>query len=504
MKWSPQQEAIFGWFRGEHPAQNLVARARAGTGKTTTIMAAVLESAEAKAGGSVLLAAFNKTIADELTARLERTQAPGNIEAKTLHGAGFAIVRRFWRGVTVDATRGKRLAREALGDQAPDEIVAFVSRLADKAKEIVPLGGDDPSSALTDLAYRFDCVPDEEWTADGFGLQVVVDGARRALRAAMDRDDPRKPSIDFGDMVFLPIANDWLRGRYDLVVIDEAQDMSPAQLLLAQGLVRPGGRVAVVGDDRQAIYAFRGADAGSVDRLKYALSASELGLTVTYRCGKRIVAEAAALVPDYSAAEEAHDGEVGTATRQQMLEGAQAGDFVLSRKNAPLAVACLAFLRAGKRAKVRGREVGAALIAVVKKLKARSIPELIVKIGRWRDKEIARARKGTNEAVAEEKQQEVEDVAETLVALSEGLTGPAELATRIESLFDDAPERGGTIVLSSVHKAKGLEADTVWLLAASFVLRGKRVDQREEDNIRYVAITRAKQRLVWVKEEVAA
>ena len=59
-KWSEQQESIFGWFReGEG---NLVVRARAGTGKTTTIIEAITYAPEEK----ILLAAFNRKIADEL------------------------------------------------------------------------------------------------------------------------------------------------------------------------------------------------------------------------------------------------------------------------------------------------------------------------------------------------------------------------------------------------------------------------------------------------------
>jgi superfamily I DNA/RNA helicase len=97
-----------------------------------------------------------------------------------------------------------------------------------------------------------------------------------------------RKGIDFTDMIFLPVANNWIRPQYDMVVVDEAQDMNTCQLAIAQGLAR--NRVVVVGDDRQAIYGFRGADSGSLDRLKDELKATELGLTTTYRCGRGIVA----------------------------------------------------------------------------------------------------------------------------------------------------------------------------------------------------------------------
>jgi len=89
---------------------------------------------------------------------------------------------------------------------------------------------------------------------------------------------------------------------YDLVVVDEAQDMTASQLQLAIQSCRKGGRIAIVGDDRQAIYSFRGADSKSLDRLKGILKAKELGLTTTYRCPKRVVEIASRYVPDFRAA----------------------------------------------------------------------------------------------------------------------------------------------------------------------------------------------------------
>lgn len=82
--WSNQQNAIFRWFESGGNG-NLVVKARAGTGKTTTIIEAVKRAPEK----TILLAAFNKRIAEELTARIG--DCP-HIEAKTLHAIGFMLV----------------------------------------------------------------------------------------------------------------------------------------------------------------------------------------------------------------------------------------------------------------------------------------------------------------------------------------------------------------------------------------------------------------------------
>jgi len=91
----------------------------------------------------------------------------------------------------------------------------------------------------------------------------------------------RTPVIDFADMIFLPLVHRWVRPWFDLVVLDEAQDWTRAMLQLVRGCCRRDGRICIVGDDRQAIYAFRGADSSSLDRLKAELKAAELGLKTT-------------------------------------------------------------------------------------------------------------------------------------------------------------------------------------------------------------------------------
>jgi DNA helicase-2/ATP-dependent DNA helicase PcrA len=476
--WSGQQEEIFGWFANDKG--NLVVRARAGTGKTTTIIEGVSRAKE----GSILLCAFNKKIADELSQRIKNP----NAVAKTLHSVGVSFVFRNWKGCQVDDSRGGKIAQAVCGSDTPDEIVRLVTRLAARCKSTMPF----PASVedVMDEAVDADLEPDEEFGEGGWDTRFVA----QKTMAALDRACVKDGTIDFDDMVFVPLRNKWVTGKYDLVVVDEAQDMSVAQLLLAQKVCKRSGRIAVVGDDCQAIYGFRGADSGSLDRLKAALKAKELGLTVTYRCGKNIVDLAKQIVPDYEAAPGAHEGSIESIERPKLVEAAQPSDFILSRKNAPLAGVCLSLLRAGKRAKIEGKEVGATLISLVKKIKGKSIPDFITRLQKWADREVKRAGR-LEEKKRETKVNLVLDQKETLLALVDGLSGVPELVARIESLFADVAKTGmNFIVCSSVHRAKGLERDNVFLIEETFNDRNV-----EERNIKYVAITRAKNRLIWVK-----
>ena len=304
-------------------------------------------------------------------------------------------------------------------------------------------------------------------------------------------------------MLFLPVRNGWLQGQYNLVIIDESQDMSNSQLEIAQGVSIKGGRICLVGDDRQAIYGFRGADSGSLDRLKRELGAAELGLTRTYRCAKSIVRLAAELVPDFEAGEFNPEGEILNIFSHELIETAGPGNFILSRVNAPLAGIAMKLLRAGKRTQIAGRDIGKGLVILVRKLRGTSIPNFLRKTEAWETRETYRLQtlldKAINgrKATLQAKMEAIHDSAEMMISLAEGAKSITEITDRIENLFtDDGLGITGMITCSSIHRAKGLESDKVFILEDT--LRSHSI---EEINLRYVAISRSKTSLVWVSEK---
>jgi superfamily I DNA/RNA helicase len=486
--WSEQQNRIFGWF--ERPLdhnRNLVVRARAGTGKTTTIIEGVNRAPDS----GILLCAFNARIAKELTSRL----TGGKAEAKTLHAVGFSIVRAFWEGLRVGDTRATDLTEQVCGLSTPDVIKRLVTKLHTKGREIVPLAKQ--GADLIDLAFDFELIPDGEWVARGWGHERVCALAYQAMHLAATVK-PVKTGIDYSDMIYLPVVNGWTYPMNGLVVVDEAQDMTVAQLALARGVCK--GRMCVVGDDRQAIYKFRGADSGSLDRLKSELQADEMGLTVTYRCGRVIVDFASTMVPDFQAAPSNPQGEIRRLAYDKLVEQVALGDFVLSRTNAPLVATAMSLLRQGKRTRVAGRDIGAGLKAILRTIAkgkgADSLPAMLEKLAIWKERQITRLVAAGKEAKVEQ----VEDQAAMIFGLAEGATSVHALEERIEALFtDDGLGQAGVITCSSVHRAKGLEADRVFILADTL-----KSHTDEEVNICYVAATRAKHELVMVYAPKAA
>jgi superfamily I DNA/RNA helicase len=129
---------------------------------------------------------------------------------------------------------------------------------------------------------------------------------------------------------------------------------------------------------------------------------------------------------------------------------------------------------------------------MVRTLKARSIPDFVARVDGWLAKQIERLE---NTKTPDRKIEQARDIAETLKALTQDTKGMPDVETRINTMFQDTDETSKPcVILLSVHKAKGLEWNRVWLLTETF-RKGKGI---EEDNIWYVAVTRSKQSLFLV------
>lgn len=472
-RWSIAQRDVF--KEVATASGHAIILARAGCGKTTTLTEACKY---VPAGKSALACAFNKEIERELSRRL-----PPGIDCSTLHGLGLRAVARAWNAQPDERDSWNEGWLKALPKGSPKGAIAKIASLC-KSMLI-----SEESAIIREARAR--------------GLWPRTLGEREDKRIAGQiqafMDYALKPHklVSFDDMVYVAAKLDLVGMSYDIVFVDETQDMSAAQLRVARNHLQEGGRLVLIGDDRQAIYAFRGADSQGIERMRRELKAKVLPLTTTYRCAKAIVALAKAIVPDFEAAPGNPEGTVSRCSELEMENRASAGDAILSRKNAPLVATCLSLIRTGKRARVRGKDIGRELASLVRKSGASTVKELLVFLDGWVKDAIDKLPKAETEedsARVEEAAQKIYDTAETLRSLAEGLTSVSDVLARIEDIFGD--ETGdGVILLSSVHKAKGLEWNRVFLL--EWTMRSGSV---EEDNIRYVAITRAKSELVFVHQ----
>lgn len=228
--WSAQQQAIFDRFLGAVPkglprpgSRHTVIRARAGTGKTTTIVELIKQTAAKWPSLKIVACAFNKEIANELTLRL-----PASVTAKTLHSLGFAAQQATAK-YRVDNGRDLRIASEVSGP-LPKEIVKIVCKLSTMGKECAPLASSP--DALIDIQAEFELTPDDD---SDFTPEQIRDLAYKCMDRAMLYDG----TVSFSDMVYRAVRGNLVKGIYDMVIVDEAQDMNAGQLILAQRLCKP-------------------------------------------------------------------------------------------------------------------------------------------------------------------------------------------------------------------------------------------------------------------------
>lgn len=281
------------------------------------------------------------------------------------------------------------------------------------------------------------------------------------------------------------------------VLVHNCQDLNAAQYWLVDRLHR-GGRLITVGDPRQAVYGFRGADREAYRRLIDA-SPVQLSLPISYRCPVSVIELAREVVPDIEPAPGAPDGTVTLHEYNDMLDEVAPGDFVLSRTNAPLIATLLKLVRRNVPTVITGRDFGKSLVSLVEKSKADDMPSLSRWLGGWFEKEQKRLLPEFPGRL-----ERARDRCACLRELVSWCSTVPELIDKIEEMFDDT-DMTSKVVCSTVHKAKGLERDCVWMLTDTFGYPEVKpwMDVWSEENIWYVAVTRAKKQLCRVETPVS-
>lgn len=254
----------------DHAGGSLLVLAGPGTGKTTTLVEAIVDRVEARGArpDEVLALTFSRKAADQLrdrvTARLGRTT--GTQLTSTFHSFAYALVRRFapaelyeaplrllsapeqdvvLRELLVDHPESVRWPdrfRHALGTRGfAREVHAVIARAREK-------GMDGESLRRLGEAEQID-----EFVAAGLFLEQYLDSLDS--QGATDYSDLiRRARIE------AELHRDELRAQFRHVFVDEYQDTDPGQVALLRAIAGDGGDLTVVGDPHQSIYAFRGAE----------------------------------------------------------------------------------------------------------------------------------------------------------------------------------------------------------------------------------------------------
>lgn len=468
LKWSQYQLDIFDNVANVKSGHVFI-EAKAGSSKTTSLLESLKHIPEGK---KTLLCAFNTKIADEL-----KTRAPKfNGEIRTLHSLGYKALRDTF-GTTFNAEKTTDIIQSIVGKGREK------SELRYSLSQAVSLAQNSLSreyKEIDDLIDEYDI---------SFPPEIFPDIFIKLVQKTLGAIEEDTQTADYNSMIYLPNIMKVKIKPWDYILVDEFQDLNFAQTSLILKTIHDDSRLFFYGDSQQNVYQFRCADPRNIINLKNTLNATTLPLSISYRCPIAVIKEAQRLVPSIEAAPNAIEGKVETITLSKLKSSAQMGCFILSRTNAPLIGLALYFISQGKPANIQGRDLGNNLLSLIKKSKCKKIDKFLEWVDKWSKKEIARL---------QEKDKDIEpvvDKVECFKALSDGCNSVVELTGNIDKLFIDKDD-AKKIILSTVHRAKGLEREVVYLLDWTF-----KYFNQEEKNIRYVSITRSKKELYYVKKD---
>ncbi len=513
----------------------------AGSGKTKSIQEAS-KRLPVDLREQTLMTAFNKHIQIELQNRQKKGDIPQGITISTIHGLGYKIVRdavqpsdaRNWldekkyQKITRAYWSNLNLSLADLQKEETKEAIRATEELSRLAMLTLTHEGDAHALALMAAHFGVDIPAGREETVFK-GVAKVLEWGREGMPFVDKEGQTYRPSerISFDDMVYLPHALKLPVPHFKLCFIDECQDFNRAQQELLLRI--RAGRAVWVGDPCQSIYGFTGADADAFRRIQTLTGAKSMPLSISYRCPRAVVELAREIVPTIEAADNAPEGVVVDVTEDQLTELA-AGHFhaerarerregrgyqpepflILCRVNAPLISKAFEFIGRGIAAKVKGRDIGTQLVKTIdtialieKDMGAHrptepfpfvEFPKACEIFRTIQEASLAR-RKNTEMQIAALHDRVDSILAVFTAAYREGARDVPALRTRVESLFSNDEQ---AVTLSSIHKAKGLEAKKVGILHYELLphpMARQAWQIEQEHNLRYVAITRAQSEL---------
>jgi superfamily I DNA/RNA helicase len=488
--WSPYQLAIFDFVKADRNEilskyqgkGNAIIEAVAGSGKSTTVESSVKCI---PFGKSHIVLAFNKAIANEMKSR--------GINGRTFHSLTFQPVLRHKRASDVEQNKLRMLVEENLTGTDLRLYGSFINRLVSLGRNagIGCLELDTPDNWMALVDHH-----DLELDNEAAKIERAIELASELLQWCYE-----SPLVDFDDMLYLAVRDGLSLPKFDFVFVDEAQDTNAIQRAILRKIMHTGTRLIAVGDPAQAIYGFRGADSDSLKLLSDEFNCTHLPLTVTYRCPTAIVTYAQQWVSHIQAAPNAAEGKVSSLGSLWKSATFVSGDLVVCRTTKPLVSMAYALIKDKVPARILGKKIGEGLASLVKKMNAKGIDHLVEKLRAYTRREVEKCVARMQDTKAEQIQDKTDCVMCIVDALLETDRTVPALLNAIDDLFSDV---GAAVTLATIHKAKGLEAERVFWLNRSMCPspRARQPWQvQQEENLCYVAATRAKAELVLIEEK---
>lgn len=459
---------------------DLVVEAVAGSGKSTTLEhgAAYLPAYDPTA-----MFAFNRDIVDALQRRMAaQPNKPVQLNIQTMNAFGWGICRKNQKGAILNPDKNNEILMSAFNMDDPKDKNKFykfrypINRIISLLKANLHFAPAISEPEIQEIADQYGIdLPDNR---DFMGLCQMVWTSSSSQTAIME----------FSDQIYQPLRMGWQVPKFKTALVDELQDLNPAQQQL---MMDACDRFIGVGDRRQAIYAFAGADAKSLQNMIQRTGSKTLPLSVCYRCPKAVIRLAQKIVPEIQWCDWAPEGVVDTMKLEKFRQTSEPGNFVLCRVTADLVRECLAMIREGKTAMVKGKEIGNQIAALIDRTGVTnrdSTETLFTQLVKYQNEQIERLTRAHREQAIED----LTDRVETVKVLLEAEKDVAGVKSRINSIFS---EKAYGVVFSTIHRAKGLESSRVFVLRPDLSPHPKAETpeaKEQEENLMYVRDTRVK------------
>lgn len=494
---SKYQSDIFEFI--QHGNGNLVVEAKAGSGKSWTLVKCLDFIDEDK---RVLLTAFNRDIVTELE---KKVKDKDNIMTSTLHSLGRLMLSRNYPNESLILDELKYRSYINTNIKTLSSMKTYQMKSEDYFRYIQNI------STYVNFGRSYLCQTEKDldFIRDRYDIENIGDEQEVAVEV-MQWGKENIDTIDYTDMIWLPniLMCKPIGLLFDWIFIDEAQDLSVCQREIIMKCKKINTRMCMFGDPEQSLYAFSSADPESFRSLKNLPNTTSLPLSVSYRCAKNIINLAKTIVPTI---EDCGDGRDGEIIYDVPLSDINDGDMVLCRNNAPLMQVYVAFMKEGKKCFIRGKDIGLNMKNTINRTKQTELNADLSKDGvfvRLYDQVfdninelVGKYHVSYLDALNTAGVQNKLDVIHALSILSEGINTSDELIDRIKGIFSD--RKKGGISLSTIHKAKGLEADNVYIACPGLMpskMAKKAWEHTQESNLIYVAYTRAKNKLGFIDD----
>lgn len=517
---SDEQLSIFNEF--QHGIGDICVNAVAGSGKSKTLLGCVTLLPE---NASALVLAHNRKVANELREKLKAYGVPldsngkSGITVRTFHSFGWRTVM-ISRGKSIEDA--KTLVKDTkYTDYINNNLLSLCPESIEwKYKRKKKYLSNVESLLMYSRINLAQSAREIAGVAERYSIELISNEIETVRNLMKWGKSDNVDIMDFTDLLWIPYEGNYSQPfGYDYVFVDEAQDISPAQLELIKNVLsrERKSRLLIFGDKCQAINMWCGSYEDAMDELISCHSKpwKIFALSINYRCGKAILNNVNKRLREFNydiQLKASNTASEGVLAYKAALPSVEPQSMILCRFSAPLFEIYLNLIKMGKNARFMNDEKDMSeILSFVNYIEGETLEDMDNTLKREFKELWLSLCDGSEEGLKESAGNELllkkyndYKIFETLKSVC---NNSVDMMNMVQSLCENktGDKENDAIILSTIHKAKGAEADNVYIACPSSI-QSPMIDKNsewqklQEENLEYVALTRAKVKLGFLDE----